>query len=83
MGTILGSHICRVLAILSNCWVYSFDQVGVPLWCMHSVCMAQLSTLGSIRSSGGIVGSSYVMMSPLKCAITWESRKGPSCGLRL
>ena len=39
--------------------------------------MAWFSILGSIRNSGGIVGSSYVMVSALKCAITCESGKGP------
>ena len=42
--------------------------------------MSQLSILGSIRSSGGIVGSSYVMVSALKCVMTCESKKGPSWG---
>ena len=64
-------------------WVYSFDPMGVILWCMHNIRMAQLSILGSIRNYGGIVGSSYMMVSSLKCVITCESRKGPSWGLRL
>ena len=75
--------ICRVLAILYIHWVYSFDPVGMPLWCMHRVCMARFSILGSICNSDGIVGSSYVMVSALKCVITCESEKGPSWGLRL
>ena len=45
--------------------------------------MARPSVLGLIRSSGGIVGSSYMMVSALKCVITCESRKDPSWGLRL
>ena len=72
-----------MLAILYICWVYSFDPVGVPLCCTHRMCMARFSIIGSIRSSDGIVGSSYVMVSALKCAITCESGKGPSWGLRL
>ena len=47
------------------------------------MCMARLSVLGSIRSSDGIVGSSYVMVSALRCAITCESWKCPLWGLRL
>ena len=75
--------ICRVLALLYICWVHSFDPVGVSLWCMHRVCIARFSILGSIGNSGGIVGSSYVMVLALKWAITCESGKGPSWGLRL
>ena len=52
------SGICRVLAIFFICWVYVSDPMGVFLWCMHSICIARFSVLGSIRSSGGIVGSS-------------------------
>ena len=47
------------------------------------MCMARPFVLGSICSSGEIVGSSYVMVSTLKCAITCEYGKGPSWGLRL
>jgi hypothetical protein len=39
--------------------------------------MAQFSVRGSILSSGGIVGSSYMMVSALKLVITCESGKGP------
>ena len=42
------------------------------------MCMARPSILGSIRNLGGIVGSLYVMVSALKCAITCEYGKGPS-----
>ena len=59
---------------------YSLDPRGEVLWCMHNTWMSQLSILGSIRSSGGIVGSSYVMVSALKCVMTCESKKGPSWG---
>ena len=47
------------------------------------MCMARLSVLRSVRSYGGTVGSSYVMVLALKCAITCEFGKGPSWGLRL
>ena len=56
------------------------DPMGVVLWCIHSIRMSRLSIRGSIRSSGGIVGSSYVMVSALKCVMTCESGKGPSWG---
>ena len=45
---------------------------------MHSTRMSRLSILGLIRSSGGIVGSSYIMASALKCVMTCESSNGPS-----
>ena len=57
--------ICRVLAILYICWVIAFEPMGVSLWCMHRVCMAQLSILGSICIFDGIVGSTYVMVAAL------------------
>ena len=84
-GAILvnNARICRVLSIMSIWWVYPLDLLGVVLWCMHSTRIAQLSVLGSIRSSRGIVGSSYVMVSTLKCVMTCEFGKGPSWGLRL
>jgi hypothetical protein len=44
---------------------------------MYSIWMARLYVLGSILSFGGIVGSSYMMMSALKCVITCEHGKGP------
>ena len=36
-----------------------------------------------IFSSGGIVGSSYVMVSAAKWAMMCVSRNGPVCGLKL
>ena len=77
------ADIFRANAILCICWVYHFDPVGVHSWWTHSVCMAWPYVLGSVGSYGGIVGSSYVMVSTLKCAITCEYGKGPSWGLRL
>ena len=69
--------ICRVLAILYNFLVYHANQVGVLLWWTHIICMARLVVLSSICSYGGIVGSTYVMVSALKYAITCEFGKGP------
>jgi hypothetical protein len=45
--------------------------------------MSRLSVRGSICNSGGIVGSSYVMVSALKWVMTCESGKGPSWGVGL
>ena len=45
--------------------------------------MALLYVLGSVCSSGGVVGSSYMMVSTLKCVMICESRKGPVWGLGL
>ena len=76
-------EIYKVLAILFICWVCFFDPIGVFLWCMHSIWIAQLSILGSIHNYGGIVGSSQVMMSALKCVIICESTNGLVWGLKL
>jgi hypothetical protein len=45
--------------------------------------MSRLSIRGSIRSSDGIVGSSYVIIYALKCVMMCESRKRPSWGWML
>ena len=55
----------------------------VFLWCTRSIWMAQLYVLGSLRNSGGIVGSLQMIMSALKCVMTCECGKGPKWGLRL
>lgn len=47
----------------------------LALWCTDKVCIAQFSIMVSILNSGGIVGSSYVMVSALKCVMTCESEK--------
>ena len=40
--------ICKVLAMSFVCKVYSYDPMGVFLWCTHSIWMVQLYALGSI-----------------------------------
>ena len=48
-------------------------------WWVHNICMVD----GSFRvvlSSGGIVGSSYVIVSAAKWAMTCVSVYGPVCG---
>jgi hypothetical protein len=45
--------------------------------------MSWLSIRGLVRSSGGIAGSSYIMVTSLKRVMTCEYGKGPSWGLRL
>ena len=45
------------------------------------MCSAEGSVLG-LFSSGGIVGSSYVMVSAAKWAIMCVSGKGPVCGVK-
>ena len=69
--------------MMSIWWVYSLDPMGVVLWCMHNIQIARLSVLGSFLNYGGIIGSSYIMVSTLKCVMTCESGKRPSWGLRL
>ena len=75
--------ICKDLPIVYMRCTYPVGSMGVVLWCIHSILASRLSTRGSICSSGGIVGSSYVMVYALKCVMTCESGKGPSWGLRL
>ena len=75
--------ICRVLPIMPMRHAYPPGPRDVVLWCMHSTRMSRLSIRGSIRSSGGIVGSSYKMVSALKYVMTCDSRKIPSWKLRL
>ena len=55
------ADICRVLAILYICWVYPSD-LGACL-CGGRLECRMAFYLGSICRSGGIVGSSYVMVS--------------------
>ena len=62
--------ICKVLPIVSMRLAYSLGPRDVVLWCIHSTRMSRLSIRGSIRNSGGIVGSSYIMVSALKCVMT-------------
>ena len=75
--------ICKDLPILCMRPMYLVGPMDVVLWCIHYILMSRLSVRGSIRSSDGIVGSSYVMVSALKCVMTYESGKGPSWGLML
>ena len=75
--------ICRNLPIMFMRHAYPLGPRDVVLWCIHSIRMSQLYVRGSIRNSGGIVCSSYIMVSALKCVMTCDSGKGPSWGLRL
>ena len=62
---------------------YHLGPTGVVLWCVHNTRISRLSIRGLIRTSGGIVGSSYIMVSALKCVMMCESGKGPLWGSRL
>ena len=48
-------------------------------WCMQNICIKEGSFLGML-SSGGIVGSSYVMVFVAKWAMICVSGYGPECG---
>ena len=72
--------ISRAWQMVSMRPAYPLDPMGEVLWCMHSTRMSRLSIRGLICNSGGIVGSSYVIVSALKCVITCESKKRLSCG---
>ena len=50
-------------------------------WWIHSICMVDDSFL-VILSSGGIVGSSYMIVSAAKWAMTCVSGNGPVCGFK-
>ena len=68
--------IWSVVPMMFICRAY-YLGLGAVLWCMHNTWMSGLSIMGSIRNYGGIVGSSYVMVSTLKCMMMCESEKGP------
>ena len=70
--------ICKVLQFIFMCHAYPFGSIGVVLWCIHNIHMSWFSIRGSIRSSGGIVSSSYIIVSALKCVMTCEFGNGPS-----
>ena len=61
-----------------------FNWSYVPMllfwWCMQNICIEEGSFLGML-SYGGIVGSSYVMVSAAKWAIICVSGYGLACGL--
>ena len=50
-------------------------------WCMQNICSVESSFLGMF-SSGGIVDSSYVIVSAAKWANVCVSGNGPECGLK-
>ena len=75
--------ICRDLPIMFMQHAYPLGPRDVVLWCIHGILISRFSIRGSIRSSGGIVDSSYMMVSALKCVMTCEFGKRPSWGLRL
>jgi hypothetical protein len=45
----------------------------VFLWCMHNIHTTSVSMRGSLFSSGGMVGSVYIMVSGGKCTVTCVS----------
>jgi hypothetical protein len=56
----------------------SFDSrfgmsIVVFLWCMHIIRTASVSMHGSLFSSGGMIGSVYIMVSGGKCMMTCVS----------
>ena len=48
---------------------------------MQSICRVDSSFLG-VFNSGGMVGSSYVIVSTAKCAMMCVSGNGPAYGLK-
>ena len=68
--------ICKVLHIIPMCHAYPLGPMGVVLWCIHNIRMSRFSIRGSIHNSGGIVGSSYIMVFVLKCVMMCEFGNG-------
>lgn len=67
--------ICKDLPIMFMQYAYHVGPKDVVLWCIHNILMLQLFVRGAICRYGGIMGSSYVIVSALKCVMTYESRK--------
>ena len=72
--------ICRLSIIV----LILFIWVGVPMlwfwWCMQYMCIVDVSILGLLLD-GGALGSSHLMVSAAKRAITWVSGNGPVSGI--
>ena len=70
---------------LFTIWVSWFSCSWVPMllfwWCMQNICSVESSLLGML-SSGGIVGSSYVMVFAANWAMICVFGNGPECGLK-
>ena len=76
-------YICCI-AILFAIWKSwsscSYVLILLFWWCTHNICSVESSFLG-VLSSGGIVGSSYVIVSAANWAMTCVSGNGPEYGL--
>jgi hypothetical protein len=60
---ICGEFICSLVVICSNFGSRFGIFIVVFLWCMHNIRTASGSVRGSLFSSGGMIGSIYIMES--------------------
>jgi hypothetical protein len=65
--------IFRFAVICSNFVSRSAMFISVFWWCMHTILIASGSLRGSLSSSGGMVGSLYIMAFVGKCMLTCVS----------
>jgi hypothetical protein len=77
---ICGEFICSLVVVCSIFGTRFGIFILVFLWCMHNICIASGSMRGSLFSSGGMVGSVYVMVSGGKCMMTCVSSNIVLCG---
>jgi hypothetical protein len=65
-----GGFIRNLVVACSNFDSRSGMSIVVFLWYMHNIRTASVSMRGSLFSSGGMVGSVYIMVSGGKCMVT-------------
>ena len=77
-----------IVVVLRDYWLYGLVGLVVHMflcsyfgWCMQNICSVESSFLGML-SSGGIVGSSYVMVSAAKWAIICVSGNRSECRVK-
>jgi hypothetical protein len=68
-----GGLICRFVVICNSFVSRSSMSISVFLWWIHNIMMASGSMRGFLFSSGGMVGSVYVMVSGAKCLLAFVS----------
>ena len=68
-----GGFICNLVVICSSFDLRFGISIVVFLWCIHNIRTAGVSMRGSLFSSGGMVGSVYIMVLGGKCMMTCVS----------
>jgi hypothetical protein len=73
-GVVMYGGFIRSLVVTCSIFNSRFGIfIVVFLWCMHIIRIASGSMRGSLFSSGGMVGSLYIMVSGGKCMMTCVS----------